>query len=57
MIKYTAILEQDPDTGELVMPFPPELLSQMGWDFGDTLVWEDNHDGSFTITKKEKDDK
>ena len=56
MIKYTAILEQDPDTGELVMPFPPELLSQMGWGFGDTLIWEDNHNGSFTITKKEKDD-
>ena len=24
----------------------------MGWDFGDTLIWDDNYDGSFTLSKK-----
>ena len=38
------------------MPFPPDLLSQMGWDFGDTLLWHDNKDGSFTLTKKEENE-
>lgn len=53
MNSYTVIIEEDPDTGDLVMPFPPDLLNQMGWDFGDTLVWEDLGNGSFSITKKE----
>ena len=53
---YTVTLETDPETGELVLPFPPDLLNQMGWDFGDTLVWLDNRDGTFTIKKKDTHD-
>ena len=51
---WTVHLEEDPETKELIMPFPPDLLSQMGWDFGDTIEWHDNKDGSFTLTKKEE---
>lgn len=50
---WTVTLEEDPDTKELLMPFPPDLLAQMGWDFGDTLTWKDNNDGSFCLSKKE----
>jgi|TARA_B110000259_G_C13858970_1_gene340019 hypothetical protein len=50
--QWTVKLEEDPETGELVLPFPPDLLSQMGWDFGDTLIWDDNSDGTFSIKKK-----
>jgi hypothetical protein len=50
---WTVTLEEDPDTKELLMPFPPDLLSQMGWDFGDVLIWKDNNDGSYCLTKKE----
>lgn len=56
MLTYTVTLETDPATGELIMPFPPDLLNQMGWDFGDVLNWHDNNDGSFTLTKKESAD-
>ena len=49
---HTIKLEEDPDTGDLVLPLPTELLNQMGWDFGDTLIWDDNYDGSFTLSKK-----
>ena len=48
---YTVSVEQDPDTGELVLPFPPELLKSLGWNTGDELEWFDNGDGSFTISK------
>jgi hypothetical protein len=51
---WTVTLEEDPDTKELLMPFPPDLLLQMGWDFGDVLIWKDNNDGSYCLTKKEK---
>ena len=49
---YTVRVEEDPETGDLILPLPTELLNQMGWDFGDTLIWDDNHDGSFSLSKK-----
>jgi hypothetical protein len=45
-------LEEDPDSKDLVLPIPTELLNQMGWDIGDDLVWSDNFDGSFSVIKK-----
>jgi hypothetical protein len=53
MNKWTITLEEDPETKELIMPIPADALAQVGWDFGDTLVWSDNQNGSWTITKKE----
>jgi len=51
-LTYTVRVEEDPETGDLILPLPTELLNQMGWDFGDTLIWDDNHDGSFSLSKK-----
>ena len=52
--KYTITLETDPETGDLMMPFPPELLNQMGWDIGDTLIWEEVDQGkAFSLRKKD----
>lgn len=50
---WVVTTEQDPKTGELYLTFPPELLNQAGWDFGDTILWEDQHNGSFVLKKKE----
>ena len=49
--KWTVILEEDPETKDLIMPIPPDLLNQMGWDFGDTLIWEDLQNGSLALKK------
>jgi len=52
---HTVTVEAD-DNGELFLPIPVELLSQMGWDFGDTLIWEENFDRTqktYTIRKKD----
>jgi hypothetical protein len=43
----------NPETGELMLPFPPDLLNQMGWSEGTDLSWIDNENGSWTIKKKE----
>ena len=45
-------LEQDPETGELIMPIPTELLSQMGWIEGTELFWIDNEDGTYSLKEK-----
>ena len=51
--RWIVQLEEDPETGDLVMPFPPELLSELGWGIGDTLTWEPNEDKeSYKLTKK-----
>ena len=31
---FTAHLEEDPETGELLLPFPPEALEKLGWSEG-----------------------
>jgi hypothetical protein len=53
-VRYTLTVEEDPKTGELFLPFTPEMLEQMGWKEGDTLSWDDNGDGSFMLSKKDK---
>ena len=50
---WTVTLEEDPKTGDLILPFTPDMLAQVGWDFGDVLNWHDNNDGSWTLSKKE----
>lgn len=41
MSKYTVRVDQDSDTGELILPIPHELLADMGWGEGDELIWEE----------------
>jgi len=52
MIRFTGTVKYDSITGDHYLEFPPELLDQMGWNIGDTLIWKDNGDGSFAIKKK-----
>ena len=46
-MKYTIPIDD-----EGVVTFPDELMNQLDWHEGDTLVWIDNKDGSFTIKKE-----
>ena len=49
---YTVTLEEDPDTGDLILPFTDEILQEAGWKEGDTLEWIDNQDGSWSLVKQ-----
>ena len=47
-------LEEDPvHLGKLMMPFSPDLLAQMVWDYGGVLVWKDYNSSGFSLSKKE----
>ena len=48
-------LEQDPQTEELILPIPSDLLSQMGWIEGTKLFWIDNEDGSYSLKEKKNE--
>ena len=49
--KWTVNIEEDPDTGDLLLPFPEDLLESMGWQEGDTLSWDIDENNNITLTK------
>jgi hypothetical protein len=49
---WTVTLEEDPETGDLILPFTDEMLEEVGWQEGDVLEWIDNKDGSWSLHKK-----
>lgn len=53
MTTHTAIVEYDKDTNEHILPLGDELCEQLGWAAGDTLIWIDNLDGTYTVKKKD----
>jgi hypothetical protein len=50
--KWTLEVQEDPETGDAILEFPPDLLESAGWKEGDTLEWKDLGDGSWSLTKK-----
>lgn len=55
MTRIISEVKYDSQTGDYYLEFHPELLDQLGWYIGDTLIWEDNKDGTFSIKKKMDD--
>ncbi len=51
-LKYWVESVQEDENGELVLPFPQELLDEVGWKPGDNLEWIDRGDGTWEIRKK-----
>lgn len=50
---WTISLEEDPETGDLILPLNADILEQTGWKTGDSIDWIDNKDGSWTMKKIE----
>ena len=48
---WTIVLDQDPETGDLIMPLSDEILESAGWKEGDTLEWIDNENGTWGLRK------
>ena len=48
---WTVQLEEG-ENGELLLPFPADFLSQMGWVEGTELWWDVTEDGKITIKEK-----
>jgi hypothetical protein len=50
---FSAVVQEDED-GECFIEFPEDMMDELGWVEGDLLDWQDNGNGSFTLTKKPK---
>lgn len=49
--RFEVILQEDPETGDLILPIPSELMSQMGWVEGDNLDFNQDDKGRWVISK------
>lgn len=43
------------ENGELLLVFSKEMLNDLGWKEGDTIVWDMDENNKVVIAKKEKD--
>jgi hypothetical protein len=48
-------LIEDPETGDLIMPFPEGMCDELGWEIGDTLQWNLQEDGTIILTKVDQE--
>lgn len=46
---FSPVLEDS--SGELFLEFPDDLMETMNWSGGDTLIWEEQPDGSYSLRK------
>ena len=51
--RWVLEVKENQKTKELYIEFPEEALNQVGWDEGDTLLWEELDNGAWSVTKKE----
>ena len=49
-LTWEATVQEDPETGELVIPLPEDLLTKLGWQEGDNIVW-DVRDDAIVVKK------
>lgn len=40
------------DNGDQFIELPPVLLDGLGWKVGDEIIWTEQSDGTFKLTKK-----
>ena len=51
--KWTVIVEQDPNSDDLILPIPQALLETKGWIEGAIVKWIDLGDGTWELRRKD----
>ena len=49
--RYEVITQEDTETGDLLIPMPPQLLAEMGWKEGDQLDFQIDDKGKVIVKK------
>ena len=50
-IRYEVMTHEDPETGDMIIPLPPQLLSQLGWKEGDNIDFQIDENGRVIVKK------
>jgi bifunctional DNA-binding transcriptional regulator/antitoxin component of YhaV-PrlF toxin-antitoxin module len=48
MKSWTITIDEDG-----ILPLPNDLLTEAGWKEGDSLIWIDNKDGTWSLIKED----
>ena len=49
--RYEVTTQEDPETGDLLLPMPPELLKELDWKEGDELQFDIDDKGRIIVRK------
>jgi hypothetical protein len=49
--RYEVITQEDPATGDLLLPIPQILLDQLGWKEGDEIDFDVDENGHYILRK------
>lgn len=50
--KFIVKIVKDEESDDLMLQLSDEIMETVGWKIGDSLIWKDNEDGTWTLTKK-----
>jgi hypothetical protein len=50
-IRYEVITHEDPETGDMIIPLPPQMLRELGWKEGDNIDFQIDDTGKVIIKK------
>ena len=50
-IRYEVMTHEDPESGDMIIPLPPQLLSQLGWKEGDNIDFQIDENGRVIVKK------
>jgi len=53
-IRYEVIIQEDPESGDLIIPLPPKLLESLGWKEGDDIDFDISETGAMYMKKSSK---
>ena len=48
---YEVITQEDPETGDMLIPLPPQLLHDLGWKEGDDVDFSIDEKGRIILKK------
>jgi hypothetical protein len=48
---YEVITQEDPETGDMLIPIPPHLLKELGWKEGDDVDFSIDDKGRIILKK------
>lgn len=54
LTRYEVITQEDPITGDLILPIPQPVLDELGWKEGDEIDFEVDGKGKLYIKKISK---
>ena len=53
-IRYEVLIQEDEETGDLLLPIPPILLKQLGWKEGDEIDFGVDANGNYILKRLTK---